>query len=599
MARHRWLNPGWLVFFTLMALLILAVACGETAVPTQEVTGVTPAPAQEDPTPTAQAATPTSTPLVVPKGQTFEFPLSPAWVSNGKFQNVVLQLVASINPGQWDVQACAGLPSCLVPSSPRFNGLIEYDPVNPGEIIGDLAQSWEVNPSGTVYTFNIRDANWSDGQPVTAEDIVFSLDRIVLPDAIRGRTSILRTFYEHGTAQALDEKTVEVPLKYPAKNFLLNLGTDYMKMYPKHVVENLAPDDAHQAGGLIGSGPWKLKDFSPQSSYELERNPDYFKPDRPFMDGLKFNIIRDTSRQVAALQLGQVHTTYFISATFQPDILFELEKDTDGKMRPFILPKQSMTYLTLHMNKPPFDDERVRRAVFLAVDREEIFEITLCTEKYGCYGGQGTFFPGELVEPPEELAQVPGWRQPKDQDIAEAKELLAAAGYSDGIKADLNTSSSASGVQLMELVSEQLRTSINVDLKINPVDRATSVQRMLKGEMHVSNDTSAVIIPDPEDYLNQHFLARGTQKNPDSWSDPRLDGLMDAQGKELDPQKRLALFKEMAEILREGTSQQVPLRWNPVGTAVDYRIQNFVLPPSNQLARKWEHLWWDPDAPAP
>ena len=137
--------------------------------------------------------------------------------------------------------------------------------------------------------------------------------------------------------------------------------------------------------------------------------------------------------------------------------------------------------------------------MFLAIDREEVFKITRCTDTYGCYGGQGTFFPGELVEPPDELAQLAGWRQPKDQDIAEAKELLAAAGYSNGIKGDLNTSSSASGVQLMELVTEQLRTSINIDLEINPVDRATAVQRMINGELHASNDTSAVIIPDPED----------------------------------------------------------------------------------------------------
>ena len=594
MAYRRWLNFGWLVSVPLLVTLIGAVACGEAEVPAQAPTTQAVAVNTLEPT-----VAPTAVPLEVLKSQTFEFPLSPEWVSGGKFQNMELQFVASINPGQWDVQACGGLPSCLVPSSPQFNGLIEYDPVNPGEVIGDLAKSWEVNADGTVYTFRIHDANWSDGQPLTAEDIVFSLDRIVLPDAVRSRTSIMRSFYEHGTARALDGKTVEVPLKFPAPTFLPNLATDYMKMYPKHVAENLTPDEAQLAGKLIGSGPWKFKDFSPQVSYELERNPDYFKPNRPFFDSLNFTIIRDRSRQVAALQVGQVHTTYFISSTFQPADLFELEKDTNGKMRPHILNKQSMTFLVLHTNKPPFDDERVRRAVFLAIDRQEVFKVTNCTEEYGCWGGPGTFFPGELVEPPEELAQVPGWRQPKDQDIAEARELLAAAGYADGLKGDLNTSSSARGVQLMELVAEQLRTSINVDLTIDAVDRATSIQREINSELHVSNDTSAVIVPDPEDYLNQHFIGRGTQKNPDSWSDPRLDALMTAEGRELDPEKRLGLFKEMAEILREGTSQQVPLRWNPVGTAVDYRVQNFFLPVSNQLARKWEHVWWDPDAPIP
>ncbi len=99
------------------------------------------------------------------------------------------------------------------------------------------------------------------------------------------------------------------------------------------------------------------------------------------------------------------------------------------------------TYLILHMNKPPFNDPRVRRAVFLAIDRQELVKIVRCAEPYGCFGSVGTFLPnkgGQVVESPEDLAQTPGWRQPKDQDIAEAKALMAAAGYANGVKATLN-----------------------------------------------------------------------------------------------------------------------------------------------------------------
>ena len=138
------------------------------------------------------------------------------------------------NPGFWDVHYGGSLTTTLMPSAPRFNQLVEYNPVKTDEIIGDLAESWEVSNDGTVYTFRIHDAQWTDGKPVHAEDIVFSLDRMVEPGAIRARTGSLKQFYEQGTAEVIDERTVRVPIKFPAATFLLNMASDYFKMYPKH-----------------------------------------------------------------------------------------------------------------------------------------------------------------------------------------------------------------------------------------------------------------------------------------------------------------------------------------------------------------------------
>jgi ABC-type oligopeptide transport system substrate-binding subunit len=150
-----------------------------------------------------------------------------------------------------------------------------------------------------------------------------------------------------------------------------------------------------------------------------------------------------------------------------------------------------------------------------------------------------------------------------------------------------------------EVLAEQLRKNLGIELTVEPVDRATQVDRIIRGTHHASLDSSGVIILDPADYLNQHFLVAGGQKNPDSWRHPRLTELIQAQAKEPEPLKRLRLFKEVVEILRQGESHVVPLSWGHSGGMMDYRLQNFHVPGSEQIVKHFEHVWWDPEAPLP
>ncbi|PYN16858.1 MAG: hypothetical protein DME05_07040 [Candidatus Rokuibacteriota bacterium] len=216
----------------------------------------------------AMVAAPSGGQTPSPEGQTFTFPWPPDWVARGKYQKMVLRGITGFNPGQWDVHACGTLPDCLMPASPQFNGLVYHNPVNPDEIVCDLCESWTVSRDGRIYTFRLRQAQWHDGQPVTPEDIKFSLDRIVEPGAIRVRTGVLRSFYEHQSAQVVDDKTIKVPIKFASPLFLENLASEYMKMYPRHVAQKLSPEDAQKPGKLIGSGPWKLKEFKPNISMQ-------------------------------------------------------------------------------------------------------------------------------------------------------------------------------------------------------------------------------------------------------------------------------------------------------------------------------------------
>ena len=416
----------------------------------------------------ALAAPPIPTPG--PEGQTFPFPWPPEWVARGKYQKMLLRGITGFNPGQWDVQACGTLPDCLMPAGPLFNGLVYHNPVKPDEIVCDLCESWTVSPDGKTYTFRLREAQWHDEKPVTAEDIKFSLDRITEPGAIRVRTGVLRTFYAYQSAEVVDARTIRVPIKFASPLFLKNLASEYMKMYPKHIAQGLSPEEAQQPGKLIGSGPWKLKEFKPHIAIEYVRNPHYFKKGLPFFDGMIFTIVRDYNRRLAAMQVGQAQTTEgpTIGSYGNEDPL-RIQAETRGKVRAIYIPEAVQTYLVLHMNKPPFNDPRVRRAVFLAVDRQELVKIVRCVEPYGCFGSVGTFLPnkgGQVVESPEDLAQTPGWRQPKDQDITAARALMAAAGYANGVKATLNLTTVPAGVRIGEVIAEQLRKSLGIEFTL-------------------------------------------------------------------------------------------------------------------------------------
>ena len=515
---------------------------------------------------------------------------------------MVLAGINGFNPGQWDVHSCGSLATCLTPSSLQFNGLVYHDPNDPIELICDLCESWEVSVDGMAYTFKLREANWHDGRPVTAADIKFSLDRIADPDAVRSRTGAMKTFYEPGTAEVVDDLTVTVPIRFPGPLFIINLSSEYMKMYPKHATENLTPDEATSPGFLVGSGAWKLKNFEPQASIEYERNTDYFKEGRPFFDGMNFTIVRDFNRRLAAMQVGQAFTTagpmiggYGVSDSLQ------VQAETDGRVRALLKPDAFTTSIILHTNKPPFDDPRMRRAAFLAIDRVELNEIVRCKGGFGCLGSPMTFLPrigGFDAEPRDELSQIPGWRSPKDQDIAEARELAAAAGFGDGMQIDMNISSTLTSIAIAEVVSSQLKGTLNLDITINAMDRASFGPRLLNGEDHFSLASSSPLIPDPSDFLNQHYLTN-TVKNPENWTDPRLNEIIRKQAEERDPAKRLALFREVVEILRKGESHWVPGIWGYSGGLMDYRLQGYNVPELDQTVKHWEATWWDPDAIKP
>ncbi len=628
--RRLW-HPKFLLMAGILALVPALVACGESApapAPQTADGGSAATPAAAGPTPTldvmaaANQPTPTApldaTPTAVPVPTAVAVDQRPDWWQEGESKHYrgYFPLVATSNPGFWDVHYGGSMNTVLIPSGPRFNQILEYNPVNPNEIIGDLAVSWESYEEGGEfgYIFHLNpDATFSDGHPVTAEDVVFSIDRITLGQVqegvLRARTGFLNNFVVHGTAEAIDDYTAKVPLRFPAAGFLPNLASDYMKVYPKHVGENLSQEQANtgltqqeaieainagQPAALIGSGPWMLLDWEKDVGYSYDRNPNYFKAGRPFFDGLKIFLIRDTARRISALQAGQVFGTYQpVTGSNRPEDMARLEEDTDGRVRAVILEASGIQAFFLNQEKPPFDDARVRRAFYLGLDRDLGVEKSILG-----FGQPGTFFAPGVVEDLTALrAENPAYGD-REAALVEARQLLTEAGYPDGFEITLNVVNSNPSLSSAEVAAPQMREDLNIDIILEPTDLATMYVGMRDGVANMDSVGTGIILRDPGDIINQFYL-QDVLRNPHNWQNDRVDELINLQNREVDPAVRQAHLEELAGILHRGESHWLPYFWYSSGGAFDYRIRNYHYPPTVQLIKKWDHVWFDPDREMP
>lgn len=599
---HQFRNPRVSVLMPLVLLLLFVVACGSAAQPAEPQAEATQA-ATKAPQ-VAAIRTPTPTPEV--KVQVAATPIPgvyeadvPDWVGLGAnhHYNGTIRFVHRANPGFLDVHYGASSTTVLLPSGPRFNQLLQYDPTNPTELIGDLAKSWKVSDDGMTLTFNLHEANWQDGVPVTADDVVFSLDRMSEEGVTRGRVTAIRDFYAHGTARAIDDLTVEMPLKNPSSTALNWLGVDYYKIYARHVVETKTQDELNCCfENNVGSGPWKFKEWKKGDSWEYERNDDYFKNPIPFYESQKVFVIEDAARRLASMKTGQVDAWLVMGGTTLGDMR-QVQKESGGKMRATQGGAGSVRGFWLNDTKPPLDDPRVRKAIYLAIDRQEVGQIAADGENI-----IGNYFPPGYASTEEEILQLPGHRvlngEKHPDDLAEARRLLAEAGFPDGFKLTFNVDQAKQSRTEAELVAAQLKDNLNIEVELQVQDRATFYANLRDGSHDLSVIGTSLYFLEPQTVLVQWFV-QNTLRNPNNWETPELNELMAAESKELDPDVRLGLYKKMAEILNEGESHWIVLYWFGNAGAVDYRIQNFRPPYHPHTIWKWDQIWWDPDAPIP
>ena len=491
-------------------------------------------------------------------------------------------------PEVWDPHI-AGTLAANAAISPMYNQVVEFNPLNPREVIGDLAKTWEVSDGGLTYLFHLHEnVTWWDGTALTAEDVAFSINRMIAPGQPRPRVGLLRPSTK--AAEALDRHTVRVRLNYPSPSFLGFLAVDYMKVVPKHVVE--AGVDINRWQNIVGSGPFKITGTRRGDSVTYERNPTYFKPGRPYVDRLTIVAITDAGTAAAAIKAGKIVMTTGATALGVDDMR-KLEQDLKGQSTLYWTPMTAVEHFFANVEKEPWQDLRIIQALRLATDQQEIQQaFGAGTYFFGAPFPVGSWY-GSTVE---DLLKRPGYRTAKAQDLAEAKALLKAAGYAPPSKLGKRVVTTPTVIwfpDLTQLWTAQMRRNLGLAIDIKIVDAPTGVNAFVSGDYDLGIWGYAVNIEDPDDYVNAIYGPGA--RNYTRWKNPAFLEMFDQQSRELERDKRRAILRKMEEFLFTVEDPYVEVEWVPwfyfVSNKVKTEAGDFVPPRTIQTILKQEH-WW-------
>jgi peptide/nickel transport system substrate-binding protein len=472
------------------------------------------------------------------------------------------------DPGRLDVHAESPLVVQQATAG-VFSGLLHYDPDDPSKIAGDLAERWTVSPDGKTYTFHLRKGvKWHDGQPFSAADVKASFDRILNPDFQSPKCGAsLKPMV--AAVEMLDPNTVQFRLKFPAAPFLPSLASAWCRVAAKHILAKYG--DLNQAEAQVGTGPFKFKKYERGSVIEWEKNPNYFIVGVPYLDGVKQFILVGGPTQLAAAKAGKVMLwdAWPPMRKTQADELARARQDVD------IYQASINTIFLIYLNskKPPFDNADLRRAVNLAIDRQELVAKALEGAGVPC-GILDPKLSGDFALPLEEVNKVPGCRQPKDADIAEAKKLVEKH-HPGGVDIEIAVRSVGNYVDRAQLVIAQLR-KVGIRGTLKTHESAAGYAAFGKGDFTViASQDRSMDVNDPSGVFHIAYTTEGGS-NYGRMSDPKVDELAERALKESNKDKRRQAYWELQRyILTRGDTATVAVAWVEGWFFKDKKVQNY------------------------
>lgn len=415
-----------------------------------------------------------------------------------------------------------------------YETLLIFD--DSGEPIGILAESWE-QPDDTTYVFTLREGvTFHNGQPLTAEDVKFTFERMMDPESGSPWTS---QFEPIDSIEATDERTVTFTMKEPYGPFLATLSSNYAAILP-----NL-PDTDFQAG-MIGTGAFMLQEYVQDTRTILAAFPDYWREGQPMVGTLQYNILPDESARVAAVRTGDIHLTMLADP-----ISIETVR---GDSNVVVIEHDTTDYYLLGLNcaEAPFDDVRVRQALSMAIDRQAILDSVF----FGAGQVSGPIVPtlGDWATPLEELPNYA-----VDREAAQA--LLEEAGASDLTFSITVGADRTEFVNIALVIQDQL-AEIGVTVELDQVEWGTFIDKWVARDFQsfVSFNGSG---NDPDRALYPALITDGSV-NAFQYSNPDVDALLEQGRTQAEHEERKTTYQELEQIIAE----EAPLIF--IGTRVGY-----------------------------
>jgi len=477
--------------------------------------------------------------------------------------------------------------------APFYSVLMRANPDNPGdttEFVCDVCSAIpEPTDGGRTYAFPIRgDVRFHDGSPLTAYDVAASWNEIVFPPD--GVISAQRGYYAGivDKIEASDKKTVVFRLKFATAAFLPALANPYTFIYEKAILDDPDRGPHWYEKNVMGSGPFRFKDYQAGQSISGERNPDYFRPGLPYLDGFVGIYADKQATRVAAIKGDRAAIEF---RGFPPATRDELVAALGDQLTVQESDWNCGALITPNHRRKPFDDARVRRALSLAIDRwgtaPALAKITI--EK--TVGGVG--FPGSpLAATKEELQQLAGYGPDIDKSRAEARRLLQEAG-AEGLSFELLNRNVDQPYKFNAtwVIDEWSKIGVKVSQKVLATGPYTEAIRHGDFAAAVDGDCQTVVNPllDGTKYL-PHSVS---PFNFGNYDDPEEIAIYDRMLHETDFAKQRALMREFEKRVLDTEAHEIFLLWRY--RIVPYRayVKGWKISPSHYVNQDLATIWLD------
>lgn len=466
----------------------------------------------------------------------------------------------------------AGLPGETVMALAVFDQLAETFPGSDKEPQPALARSWSVSPDGLTVTLHIREGvEFSDGEPLTGEDVVYSLDRLASPAAITHYLSALWT-----KVTLAGPMTVVIHLKKPTPALIDDLSISSNSIVPKKLIER--EGQKQFARHPIGTGPFMVTSTTPgNTTVKMVRNPHYWRHGEPYLDGLVWNQVAEANARMLAVRSG--------AATVATNLPFSQAtslKQTPG-VRLLVQPFSGSLWEIVNNAVHPFNEINVRRALAYATPREAIIK--------SVYSGLG--------EPSNNVfgSQVKYWDPSVPAfpyDIAKAKELLRRSSVPNGFDMTILIPNSEPELALIASIEQSSWAKIGVHVKVESLDVTSAISRWLTQKYQVfipTTETSIVESPGPDQPALEceDFIDGGIRSCFSNYNSPKAIALVRRAITSQSESERKKLFGELQYLVNFTEAGHLSIAFIPRLTLVAPSLRGFSVPPTGYF--RMEQAW--------
>lgn len=417
-----------------------------------------------------------------------------------------------------------------------------------------MAESWEVSEDGLTYTFKLRDAKWSDGEPVKAQDFEFAWKRAL--DPTTAAEYAYQMYYLKGGeafnsgegsiddvgVKAIDDKTLEVVLESPTPYFLeLTAFPTYFPVR-KDVVEADPEGWALNMETYISNGPFKAVEWSHNDVLKVVKNENYYDADSIQLDGIDFYMIVEESTGMSAYESGEIDYLEHIPTDQIPTLQ---ESHEDFEIQPYL----GTYFYVFNTTKEPVNDPKVRKALTLAIDRQAIVDVVT---KGGQKPASGFVPPGMTLSDGSDFREKGGdYGIPATANVEEAKKLLAEAGYPDGqgfptIEVMYNTLEAHKAIA--EAIQEMWKQNLGINVELRNEEWKVFQETRTQGDFVIARHGWIGDYVDPMTFLDMWLSNSGN--NNAQWKNADYDKLI-ADSKKAEGADRDALMMQAEKLMMD------------------------------------------------